>query len=217
MYELKSEEKPREKLIASGAAHLTDKELISVLLGSGIRGRKIDLLALDVLKILDSVNYQVDVKHFLTIPGLGTAKVSLLAAVFELARRLFCNNKTILRTPPDAVRLLSHFADRKQEYFICISLNGAYEVINKRIVSIGLLNRTVVHPREVFVGAIMERAAAIVCAHNHPSGNILPSREDREVTGKLVSAGKVIGIQVLDHIIFAADRYFSFQEHGELP
>jgi len=216
MYLIKAEEKPREKLLAAGAAHLTDLELVSVILGSGIEGRPIHLLARDVLTALDRANYKIDIHKFMAMPGLGMAKVSLLAAVCELASRIYRLPTGRIQTASDVIRLVNHFADRKQECFVCISLNGAYEVISRRIISIGLLNRTMVHPREVFAEAIVERAAAIICAHNHPSGNISPSGEDRAVTTKLVAAGKLIGIQLLDHVIFTKEKYYSFQEEGEL-
>jgi DNA repair protein RadC len=107
-------------------------------------------------------------------------------------------------------------ADRKQEHFLCISLNGAYEVIAVRTVSVGLVNKTQVHPREVFADPLTDRATAIIVAHNHPTGNLTPSKEDIAITRQLKSAGEILGIKLLDHIIFSHKGYYSFMENNEL-
>lgn len=107
-------------------------------------------------------------------------------------------------------------ADRKQEHFLCISLNGANEVIATRTISVGLVNKAQVHPREVFADPITDRAAAIIIAHNHPTGNVTPSKDDVEITRKLKAAGETLGIKVLDHIIFSHKGYYSFLESNEL-
>jgi DNA repair protein RadC len=118
--------------------------------------------------------------------------------------------------PTDVLPLVRHYADRKQEHFICISINGANEVITTRVVSVGLVNKTQVHPREVFADPITDRASAIIVAHNHPSGGLLPSQEDLEITKQLTSAGEVLGIKVLDHMIFNDKGYYSLLEKGEI-
>ena len=111
---------------------------------------------------------------------------------------------------------IRHYADRKQEHFLSVSLNGAHEIIAVRVVSIGLVNRTIVHPREVFADPLTDRAAAVVVAHNHPSGQVQPSMEDRDVTRRLKSAGDTLGMKLLDHVVFSTLGYYSFLEHGEL-
>jgi DNA repair protein RadC len=118
--------------------------------------------------------------------------------------------------PTDVLPLVRHYADRKQEHFICISINGANEFITTRVVSVGLVNKTQVHPREVFADPITDRASAIIVAHNHPSGGLLPSQEDLEITKQLTSAGEVLGIKVLDHMIFNDKGYYSLLEKGEI-
>jgi DNA repair protein RadC len=115
--------------------------------------------------------------------------------------------------PPDFLPLIWHYGDRKQEHFICISLNGANEVMAHRVVSVGLVNKTQVHPREVFAYP-MDRASAIIVAHNHPSGGIIPSKDDIEITSQLKAAGETLGIKLLDHIIFNQKDYYSFLEKG---
>ena len=117
--------------------------------------------------------------------------------------------------PPDVLPLIRHYADRKQEHFLCISLNGAKEVIATRTVSVGLVNKTQVHPREVFADPITDRASAVIVAHNHPSGALTPSKEDFEVTRQLKKAGETLGIRLLDHIIFNHNSYYNFLENGD--
>ena len=133
---------------------------------------------------------------------------------------LVCERKApVLRVsgPSDLIPSLMRFAAKKQEHFLIVTLDGAQQVIKVHIVSIGLLNRTLIHPREVFVRAIKDCAASLILAHNHPSGSIEPSREDREATQRLVKAGSLLGIEVLDHLIFSRSKYFSFKEMGEMP
>jgi DNA repair protein RadC len=119
--------------------------------------------------------------------------------------------------PADLVPLLKRFAAKKQEHFLTITLDGNQQVIRIHIVSIGLLNRTLIHPREVFIRAIKDSAASLILAHNHPSGSVEPSREDREATTRLCEAGKLLGIEVLDHLIIGKARFHSFRESGEMP
>lgn len=120
-------------------------------------------------------------------------------------------------SPSDVVPILKRYRKLKQEAFICISLDGAHQVVKVRMITIGILNRTIIHPRELFVGAIEDHAAAVILCHNHPSGNLEPSREDRDITYRMKDAGELLGIQVLDHIIIGkGETYYSFLESGEL-
>ena len=121
-----------------------------------------------------------------------------------------------IRMASDVVPIIARYAKRRQEYFIVITLNGAHDVMRVHVVTIGILNRTMVHPREVFVHAIRERAAAVIMAHNHPSGALEPSREDRDLTKRMTDAGELLGIQVLDHVIISKNGYYSFLEKGDL-
>ena len=207
---------PREKLMAFGAGQLSDSDLLAALLGSGIKGKKISVLAPEVLSVLDNYGSSVTMDNLLKISGLGKAKAGLVCAAIELSRRIFSPEGTRIKSPGDAMKHLNHFADRNQEMFFCLSLNGAHEVISCRVVSIGLVNRTIVHPREVFAEAIRERAVAVIAAHNHPSGRLEPSLEDHEVTERLKEAGGILGIKLLDHIIFSSDGYYSFNEDEKM-
>ena len=208
--------RPRERLTTLGADQLSDQELVAILLGTGIRGKNVWDLAEEVLQFLDSRDGPVEVADLNHIAGLGSAKSCLLVAALELSRRILCPGRQRVRFPADILPFVRHYADRKQELFLSISLNGAHEIIATRIVTVGLVNRTVVHPREVFADPMTDRAAAVVVAHNHPSGNVEPSEEDREVTRRLVAAGETLGMHLLDHVIFSHDRYYSFLESGEL-
>ncbi len=207
---------PRERIIRLGVAALSDRDLVATLLGSGSPAVNVITLAEHVLRVLERVDFRATMDHLLAVPGMGPAKSGLVLAALELGRRIVAPRDYRIRYPADVLPLLHHFADRKQEHFVSVSLNGAHEVITVHVVSVGLVNRTLVHPREVFASPIAERAAAVIIAHNHPSGSVEPSREDRAVTRNLVEAGEVLGIRVLDHIIFSPHRHFSFLETGEL-
>lgn len=214
--ELESCDRPRERLRRYGAEGVSDVELVSVLLGSGGQGRSVTAIAKDVIHLLDRQKGVIDVDRLGSIKGLGPAKSALLAAAIELGRRQLSLDRRRIRLPEDAIPVLQHYADRQQELFLCMTLNGAHEIIRTHVVSVGLVNRTMVHPREVFVCAIQDRAAAILVAHNHPSGNCSPSTEDREVTRRLLEAGRVVGIAMLDHIVFTTNGYYSFLEQGDM-
>jgi DNA repair protein RadC len=143
------------------------------------------------------------------------AEEKLSQAVRELAAQSLPEGAKI-ETPADLLPHVRHYADRKQEYFLCATINGANEILNIRVVSIGLIDRTPVHPREVFADALSDRASAIIVAHNHPAGSLEPSASDAEATKQLKAAGIVMGITLLDHIIFNRSGYFSFLEAGRL-
>jgi DNA repair protein RadC len=196
-------QKPREKLISDGAPSLTDQELLAVLLGSGNKSADVFTLAKRVVSVLDKTNTTFTVEDLETIPGIGSAKASMLVAALEFSKRRILPEGTKIREPQDVLPLVRHLADRRQETFICISLNGAHEVISTRIVTIGIANACQVHPREVFADAIVDRACSIVVAHNHPSGDLTPSPQDHDVTQRLKHAAEILGIKFLDHIIFS--------------
>lgn len=207
---------PRERLAAEGPQALSDRELLAVVLGSGIRGRNVAIVAADLAERLDSITGVPDAPTLGGLGGLGPAKAGAVAAMIEYGRRRWGPCGTRIATPSDAYPLVRHFADRRQERLICLSLNGAHELLAIRVVTIGLVNRTVVHPREVFADPIVDRASAIIVAHNHPSGNLEISQEDRDVTLRLKQAGDILGIKLLDHIVFSRKGYYSFMEERVL-
>ena len=210
--DLSAAERPREKLQAKGPEALSDLELLAILLGSGTKESDVLTVAGRILKVLDGRNEKLSLEELQKIEGVGPAKASLLAAALEFARRRIRPEGLRISFPPDVLPLIRHFADRKQEHFICASLNGANEVIATRVVSVGLVNKTQVHPREVFADPITDRASTVIVAHNHPSGSLEPSKEDIEITAQLKSAGEILGIRLLDHVIFNSKGYYSFLE-----
>lgn len=213
---LPQSERPREKILRDGAHKLTDAELLTVIIGSGTSKNGVATIAAKLLSLLDREGNFLSAEELEKIKGVGRAKAALLLATMELARRKLCPQSRKISKPADIVPLIAHYNDRIQEHFFTISLNGAHEVIAVRVVSVGLVNRTIVHPREVFADPLTDRAAALIVAHNHPSGNVEPSQEDLEITTRLRNAGEMLGIQVLDHIVFSSAGYYSFLEHGEM-
>ena len=208
--------RPREKLREKGPKALSDKELLAILLGSGTQTQDVLTLAGRTLKILDDTSASPTLEQLQSIDGIGPAKATTILAALEFARRRIRPEGFKIGLPPDVLPLIQHVADRKQEHFLCISLNGAYEVIAVRTVSVGLVNKTQVHPREVFADPLTDRATAVIVAHNHPTGNLTPSKDDIAITRQLKSAGETLGIRLLDHIIFSHKGYYSLLENHEL-
>lgn len=200
--------------MSEGAQSLSDRELLMAILGSGCAGKSVVRLADDVLRVIDQEKSHGDTGIARDILGIGDARACSVAAALELGRRYYSVQGQRIAMPRDVYPLISHFADRKQEHFLCVSLNGAHEVNAIRQITTGLVNKTVVHPREVFADPIEDRACAIIVAHNHPSGNVEPSREDVDITKRLREVGEMLGIPVLDHLVFSSQAFYSFVEHG---
>jgi DNA repair protein RadC len=207
-------ERPRERLRKWGPAALSDQELLSVLLNSGVRGKNVSLLAADLLERLDREKEIPSVQDLAQLTGMGESKASAVVAMLEFGRRKWGAAGTRIRHPADIYACIRHYADRRQERFICLSLNGAHEVLAVRVVTVGLVNKTIVHPREVFADCLLDRAAAVAVAHNHPSGQVMPSAEDDEITLRLRSAADILGLRFLDHLVFCESQYFSYQQAG---
>ena len=208
--------KIRERLAREGPASLSDAELLAALLGTGTKGKGVYELADEVIGLLDSGRGVLEAEALGRLAGIGGAKASAVCAALELGRRFFGPRDKKVASPADLWPIVAHWSDRKQERFICCSLNGAHELIAARVVSVGLVNRTVVHPREVYADPITDRACAVIVAHNHPSGRLDPSPEDRDITARLKEAAETLGIALLDHVIFSSSGYYSFVEHGLL-
>lgn len=208
-------ERPREKLLARGARALSDQELLAILIGKGTPGMDVMTLAGKLVKVVDEKGLELHPDDLVQFDGVGDAKATLILAAIEFARRRIKPEGTNIETPADVLPLIRHYADRKQEHFISTSINGANEVMNIRVVSIGLVDSTSVHPREVFADAMTDRASGVIVAHNHPAGSLEPSARDVEVTKQLKAAGEVVGVALLDHIIFNRTGYYSFLESGK--
>ncbi|PIU45872.1 MAG: hypothetical protein COS95_01510 [Ignavibacteriales bacterium CG07_land_8_20_14_0_80_59_12] len=206
--------RPREKLREKGASALTDEELVAAILGMGTAGIDVRTIARQVTGLIREHKAGLTLDHLLDVPGVGLAKAGQILSAFELARRHLLKDTVKITVAQDILPLVADIAGKQQEYFVCISLNGANEVIEKRVVTIGLLDKTSVHPREVFADVIADRAAAVIFAHNHPSGELQPSEADLRMHEQLTEAGKILGIRVIDHMIIARKGYYSFQEVG---
>lgn len=206
--------RPREKLREKGAVALTDEELVAGILGRGVKGVDIVTISRNVARLIREHRENLSLVHLTSIPGMGLAKATQILSSFELARRHLLKEAIEIGSARDVLPLLSDIVNKKQEYFMCLSLNGANEIIEKRVVTIGLVNSSQIHPREVFADVIADRAAAVIFAHNHPSGDLKPSKADTQAHKQLTNAGNILGIRVLDHIIVSKKGYFSFSEAG---
>lgn len=202
--------RPREKLQARGAEALSDYELLMAIIGSGTQYADVTKLAREVQKLLKEKGSELAYEDLLNIKSLGPAKATQIMAGYELWRRQFeVPDRPIIDSPEKAVEQLADIRDKKQEYFVCLTLDGANRLIAKRIITIGTLTSSLVHPREVFAEAITDRAASIIVAHNHPSGNLEPSQADRDITERLQSAGELLGIELIDHVVLTSKEYKS--------
>ena len=207
---------PREKLERLGPEALRDEELLAILLRTGYEGRNVLEISRGIVKRYP-VNKLVDMdlKELTTIKGIGQAKAAGLVAGFELAKRGLNQGIGIeptITSPADVLGLLTDIKDLRKEYFVALFLNARNQVICRENVSVGSLNASLVHPREVFVPAVGSSAASVILAHNHPSGDVTPSREDIELTRRMVQAGEIMGIEVLDHLIVGSERFLSMKE-----
>ena len=198
------------KLERFGAARLTDLELLRILIGSGNQKSSAEQIAKRLLKLLKERGNDVTFKEVSSISGMGQAKTCEIIALFELGRRyLVPANRPVIKGSEDAFEQLGNIRNRKQECFAVLTLDGANRLIDNTIVFQGTLNQSLVHPREIFAKAIEDRAASVILAHNHPSGSLEPSPEDRVITEKLESAGELLGIAVFDHLIVTKHGFCS--------
>lgn len=208
-------ERPREKLIKHGVNKLTDAELLAVVLGSGTRGENVIELSKKVLKMIISDKLdQINLKDLTSIKGMGLIKACQIVACIELGKRILKGKRAVfVISPKEIFRELKDTRGSKKEHFVIFYLDVRNQIIRQETISIGTLNASLVHPREVFEPAVRDLAAQIILSHNHPSGDSQPSSEDLELTKRLVEAGKLLGIEIIDHIIVCRDEYFSLKEN----
>lgn len=214
--ELPEHSRPREKLQELGASALTDEELVAAILGMGTAGVDVRTIARQVAGLIREHKETLTLDHLQAVPGMGLAKAAQILSAFELARRHLLKDTVKIMVAQDVLPLVADITGKPQEHFVCISLNGANEVIATRTVTIGLLDQSPVHPREVFADVIVDRAAAVIFAHNHPSGDPQPSEADLRLQERLTDAAKILGIRVLDHIIVTRQGHYSFLEAGRI-
>lgn len=205
-----------EKIAQNGISYFSDRELLKMAIGDNTTLFS-DVVSTDVINVFDSLlDFDDAFSKLSTIEGIDEQKAIALASMAEFMRRRVRPNKKAVRNPSDIFEIIRRFFDAEQERFIVIGVNGAGEVSFSKVVTIGLLDKTLIHPREVFADAIKQRCSSIFIAHNHPSGNLEPSSADVMTTTRLVKAGELLGISVLDHIIFAENSFYSLREHDEM-
>jgi len=202
---------PREKFNDRGAEALSDVELLQAVVGSGGKDNDYVQIAANLNDAIQKIGAdKLTIDDVKAIKGIGPAKATVVFAALEFWRRKFTKqNAPLIDTPEKAAEQLDFIRDMKQEHFVVMTLNGARRLINKRVVTIGTLNSSQVHPREVFAPALEDRAASIIIAHNHPSGTFDISDQDREVSRRIKEAGELMGIKLDDHIIVAGDGFVS--------
>lgn len=213
--ELPKVDRPREKLIKYGSQKLTNSELLAIILGSGKKGENVLQLAKKILKNLSPNKItSISVKYLTDILKIGQTKACQIVSCFELGKRFLKNKATsLVMTPKDVWNEMKDVRNNKKEYFVVFYLDSRNQLIKKEVISIGTLNASLVHPREVFEPAIKNFTSQIIVSHNHPSDEDQPSDEDIQITKRLIEAGKILGIEIIDHVIVTNESYFSFQEH----
>lgn len=209
-------DRPREKMLTKGPQVLSNLELAAILVLCGYPGREVLEIAHDLLRVWEKNFDKLTVEKLQAIDGVGKTKACQIIAAIELSKRFMVKQGIKLENAQTVVDLAQELRTKKQEYFLTFTVDGDTNLIQKRVVFIGTLNQSLVHPREVFADAIADRAAGVILAHNHPSGNCEPSKDDFVVTQRLAAAGRLIGIEILDHIIIGKTDYFSFHKKGIL-
>ena len=206
----------RELTLANGMSYPSNEELIMLILGKGTARMNIEKLSSKVISVINESSTENLIQNLTAIDGIGTSRALSIAAAIELGDRRHRTTKSAIKTPSDIIPYVKHFALEKREHFITVTANGSNEILSIRVISVGTINRTLIHPREVFAEALKEHASAIICCHNHPYGPCFPSKADIETTRILQKSAAILGISFLDHIIINEESFFSFLEHGML-
>ena len=213
-------DRPREKLIKKGPKALKKEELLAIILRTGLKGKNAIQVANDILIKYGNKKFLLaSYQELRNIKGVGPTKAAQILAAIELGSRLFKEKpeqEIYIHSPEDTIKIISNIKNNKKENFVALYLDARNKLIYQETISIGSLNASIVHPREVFEPAIQYLAAQIILAHNHPSGDTEPSEEDLKITKRLIEAGEILGIEVLDHIIIAKNDFCSFKERGLL-
>lgn len=206
---------PREKFVKKGRGSVEDRELVAVLLGTGTKGTGVLQLAGQVVKVLKKgveEGKEVKVVDLVQLDGVGEAKAARVFAGIELGRRLYCmEGDLVIAQSEDVYRVVHDIVGRTQEYLVALMLNARYELLGKRVVAIGTLNRVSVVPRDILIPALELNAAVVILAHNHPSGSIQPSKDDVLVTKKIKEALDLVGIKLLDHLVVGKNAWMSIE------
>jgi len=208
--------KPREKLEKYWTQKLEWAELVAVILGSWIKWVDVFKLSRKVFTIIESKKENLVIKDLLEIKWIWKVKAMQIVAAFELAKRYFVKSDIVINHICDILNQVQEYRNKKQEYLLCLTLDWAGRLINKRVITIWLLNQSLVHPREVFADAIEDRANSIILVHNHPSWTNSPSYEDKIITDRINQVSEIVWIKLLDHVIITKEDYFSFKENSLL-
>lgn len=222
MKQVPEEERPRERLKHLGANHLSNQELLAILVSSGSKHESVLSLSQRVLVHFEGLALLKDatIEELTAIKGIGEAKAVAIMAALEIGKRIHSHKpheRYVIKSPEDgADYVMEEMRDLKQEHFIAMFLNTKNQVMHRQTIFIGSLNASIVHPREVFKEAVKRSAASVICAHNHPSGDPTPSQEDIHVTRRLTECGKMLGIELLDHLVIGDRNFVSLKEKGYL-
>lgn len=219
--EIPISERPRERALEYGVSILSDAQLLAILLKTGYKNRDVLELSMDFLSRYSIAELKnVSFYDLIAMKGIGEAKALEILSAIELGRRIFLRKKDLLSKYINAKEIWEGsrylFFNLKQEYFYCLYFNHRQELLERKLLFMGTINKSVIHPREVFKEAYRLSASSIICMHNHPSGDVMPSKEDILLTDHLVKTGHIQGIPVLDHIIIGEDAYYSFYEHHNI-
>lgn len=210
------DQRPREKLLKLGPDHLSDLELLAVMIGRGVKGAPVLDLSAQVLRLYDGRSNQVGLDALRGLRGLGAAKAAQICAAVEFARRRISPRGFRIEHPLEVLPLIRNFADRRREHILAVSLNGGGEVLDIKVVAVGMPDEGALNPAAVFAEALVHRAAALILAHNHPRGLPVPTSEDFAATRRIRQAAEVLSIRFIDHIIFNSEKHFSFASEGLL-
>ena len=221
--DIEEEDRPRERLINKGVEVLSNEELLAIIIKTGTKENSAKELSsiiinkLEGIKNLNNINFQQLEK----IKGIGKAKACEIIASIELGKRINRTINTLNNVKLNKTSLVFEyykelFNNKQQEHFYCVYLDNSKKIIKDKLLFIGTINYSTVHPREIFKEAYLLSASSIICIHNHPTGNVLPSKQDLELTKNLIEVGKLLGIQILDHIIIGKNNYYSFLENGDM-
>ena len=213
-------DRPRERLLMFGKENLSNEELLAIIIKTGTKGISVKDIASEILKTIHNINNldNININSFSKIKGLGKVKTIEIMASIELGKRIFLakeETNKIQYDNPKTIYLYNKylFSNKKQEYFYCLYLDNKNRLIERKLLFMGTINRSIVHPREIFKGAYLTSASGIICMHNHPSGDIKPSNEDIYLTKALINIGKIQGINIVDHVIIGDNSYYSFYDN----
>jgi DNA repair protein RadC len=212
--DINEEERPRERFKRLGADALSTAELLAIILRTGSRKENVVALSQRILSLypLEKLN-ELSLKELCSINGVGEAKALQIKAMFSLTSRKTFSSIKKISSSKDVFDYFASIRELKQEHFYCLHLNSKNEIISSKLIAIGTLNSVIIHPREVFREAILASAQSVILVHNHPSGDVTPSLQDKEITLKLEKASEVIGIDLVDHIIVGKEKWWSFEEN----